>query len=352
MRHVQFNFNNEIDRFELLQNEETGVVQVPGENGEILAEYDSLEQFAEVYAQARDVKPEHLKNWILVENGGVVSFILRAGTAGIDAASIAEHMNAVFQEARANVAFHPLAIMRVEQEIQNAADVMTALAMSTEQEVARFVYDRLNEMGAFVEPVVEEPEVDSRSVMERYLDKVLEQDHTLAFFGNLLHTPVADKQVILEALEHSPIPYTVDMLSTLYEDALYAAKENIGVCDRFTAILVVTQSVPANDATDAKKQMLTAARMAGRGSVNVTYYVVGQHHLRKTAKLLSIPELRESALFLVNNTPILVEFSDTIDEELEAERDAEDERRRAEESDDGYDYEDEDYDDEDDNEPW
>lgn len=197
MRHVQFNFNNEIDRFELLQNEETGVVQVPGENGEILAEYDSLEQFAEVYAQARAVKPEHLKNWILVENGDVVSFILRAGTAGIDAASIAEQMNAVFQEARANVAFHPLAIMRVEQEIQNAADVMTALAMSTEQEVARFVYDRLNEMGAFVEPVVEEPEVDSRSVMERYLDKVLEQDHTLAFFGNLLHTPVADKQVIL-----------------------------------------------------------------------------------------------------------------------------------------------------------
>ena len=80
--------------------------------------------------------------------------------------------------------------------------------------------------------------------------------------------------------------------------------------------------------------------------------MVGQHHLRKTAKLLSIPELRESALFLVNNTPILVEFSDTIDDELEAEREAEEERRRAEESDDGYDYEDEDYDDEEDNEPW
>lgn len=348
MRHVQFNFNNEIDRFELLQNEETGSVQIPGENGEILAEYDSLQQFAEVYAQARDVKPEHLKNWILVEHGDVVSFILRAGTAGVDAASIAEQMQAVFQEARANASFHPLAIMRVEQEIRDTSDVMTALAMSTEQEVARFVYDRLNEMGAFVEPVVEEPEEDTRSDKERYLDMVMEQDHTLAFFAQCLNTPVAEKEVILEALEHSSIPYTVEMLRSLYEDALCtAASDGIGVDDRFTAVVVVTQSVPANNAEEAKKQMLTAARMAGRNSVNVTCYVIGQHHVRKTAKLLSIGELRESELFMVDNKPMIVEFSNTIDEELEAEREA----RLNEESDDEYDYEDE-YEDADEDDLW
>lgn len=342
MKHVQFNFNNEIDRFELLLDEETGRVQIPGENGEILAEYTSLQQFAEVYAQARDVKPEHLKNWVLVEHGDVVSFILRAGTAGVDAASIDEQMQAVFQEARENAAFHPLAIMRVTQELKDATDVMTALAMSTEQEVARFVYDRLNAMGAFAEPVVEEPEVDTRSDMERYLDTVMERDQTLAFFAQLLNTPVAEKEVILDTLEHSSIPYTVEMLRSLYEDALCTAEsDGIGVTDRFTSILVVTQSVPTKNVEEAKKQMMTAARMAGRNSVNVTCYVVGQHHIRKTAKLLSIGELRESELFMVDNKPIVVDFSDTIDGELEAERDAE---RRTEESDDDYDYEDDDYD--------
>lgn len=349
MKQMYFNFNNEVDRFEILVNEETGIVQIPGEGGEVLAEYASLQQFAEVYAQARDVKPEHLKNWMLVEHGDVASFILRAGTAGVAAAEIAEDMQAVLEEARMDGGFHPLAIRRVENELQGAADVMDALATSSEQEVARFVYDRLNDRGVFVEPVVEEPEVDTRSDMERYLDRVLEQDKTLAFFANLLQTPVAEKAVLLDALEHSNIPYTVAMLSSLYEDAIRGAMDGIGVHDRFTAILVIAQAVPAEDGEASKKQLLTAARMAGRDSVNITSYIVGQHHVREVAKMMSAQELRESALFMVNSKPVVVTFSDTIDAELEAERAAEEERRAMEVEDDDeddYDY-DEEYDEDD-----
>lgn len=353
MKQMFFNFNNEVDRFEILVNEETGVVQIPGEGGEVLAEYASLQQFAEVYAQARDVKPEHLKNWMLVEHGDVASFILRAGTAGVAAAEIAEDMQAVLEEARMNGRFHPLAIRRVENELQGAADVMDALATSSEQDVACFVYDRLNDRGAFVEPVVAEPEVDMRSDMERYLDGVLERDKTLAFFANLLHTPVAEKAVILDTLEHSNVPYTVAMLSSLYEDAIRAAMDGIGVHDRFTAILVIAQAVPAEDGEASKKQLLTAARMAGRDSVNITSYLVGQHHVKEVAKMMSVQELRESALFMVDSKPVVVAFSDTIDAELEAERAAEEERRAMEaDEDDGYDYDEEYDDDEDEDEDW
>lgn len=332
MKQMFFNFNNEVDRFEILVNEETGVVQIPGEGGEVLAEYASLQQFAEVYAQARDVKPEHLKNWMLVEHGDVASFILRAGTAGVAAAEIAEDMQAVLEEARMNGGFHPLAIKRIENELQGAADVMDALATSSEQDVARFIYDRL---------------------MERYLDGVLERDKTLAFFANLLHTPVAEKAVILDTLEHSNVPYTVAMLSSLYEDAIRAAMDGIGVHDRFTAILVIAQAVPAEDGEASKKQLLTAARMAGRDSVNITSYLVGQHHVKEVAKMMSVQELRESTLFMVDSKPVVVVFSDTIDAELEAERAAEEERRAMEaDEDDGYDYDEEYDDDEDEDEDW
>ena len=79
----RFNFNNEQDTTPIAVDEVTKAVTFNG------VEFASVQEFAEFYALARDVKPENLKNWVLVENGDTYSFVLRAATAGHDASEIA-----------------------------------------------------------------------------------------------------------------------------------------------------------------------------------------------------------------------------------------------------------------------
>ena len=45
MRTLYFNFNNEVDTFEIHQDEETGHIPIPGIDGPT---YDSIEQFTEM----------------------------------------------------------------------------------------------------------------------------------------------------------------------------------------------------------------------------------------------------------------------------------------------------------------
>lgn len=341
MRHLRFNFNNEVDSFEIIQ-EDDGMIRVPMPGGDEIT-YDSLQQFAEFYAQARDVKPEHLKNWTLVENGDVVSFILRAGVAGVTAEEAGESLDQVFRELREDGNYHPLEIERVKQALNESEDIMHTLAMSDRPELAQAIYDRLDQMGVFTEPEPEpEPEPDTRSDMERYLDTVLENDKTLAFFGVLLNLgPDVEKDVILAALEESTIPYAVRSLKELYENAIYDAMENgIHVEDRFDAILVISQSIPvANDNNDAAK-LINSTRMAGRNFLNVVKYVVGHKHIRKDATILSLDDLEGTQLVMKGNVPITVEYDPAVDEELEREREEAEAARQEEEDDDDYDYDD------------
>ena len=74
MRVCQFNFNNEVDTI-TIHIEEDGRVSVPGENNQILATYNSVQQLAEMYALARDVKNENLKNWTLLQHGDVLVYM-------------------------------------------------------------------------------------------------------------------------------------------------------------------------------------------------------------------------------------------------------------------------------------
>jgi len=81
MRYLKFNFNNEVDIFKIIENDNK-TITVPGPDGNPIAEYDNLKQFCEMYALARDVYPDDLQNWAVVEIGDVISFVLRVGTAG------------------------------------------------------------------------------------------------------------------------------------------------------------------------------------------------------------------------------------------------------------------------------
>lgn len=341
MRTLQFNFNNDVNTFTIYE-EEDGTIRVPLPGGDE-ATYANRQQFAEMYAQARDVTPDNLKNWKLVENGDVLSFILRAGTAGVSAAEIQEQMDQVFGELRTEGAFHPLDVERVRQEVAGSRDVMQALVGSANLDVARVVYDRLNAMGAFTEPEQEPEEVDERSEMEKYLDSVLEQDRTLAFFAQLFRLEGnASREQVVEALHASTIPYTVAMLSDLYEDAIRSARANgINVTTRMEALLVVGQEGPDPD-EDAKRKLLTAATLAGRDKVNVTSYTVGHSHIRKSATLMRLEELDAIDVFMSGNTPIVVSFDPAVDEELERER--EEAEAEANAGNHGYDTYDDDYD--------
>lgn len=75
-----FNFNNEADLTTFDLREDGTVFFELGDQHET---FDSVEEFAEFYAVARNVKPENLKNWVLLEDDDTYSFILKAGTAGI-----------------------------------------------------------------------------------------------------------------------------------------------------------------------------------------------------------------------------------------------------------------------------
>ena len=83
-----FNFNNEADLTPVDVDTETGRVSL--DIGDRHSEFDSLQEFAEFYAVARNVKPENLKNWVLTEDGDQFAFVLRAGTAGLTADEISE----------------------------------------------------------------------------------------------------------------------------------------------------------------------------------------------------------------------------------------------------------------------
>ena len=78
-----FNFNNESNLTEVDVHDETGVVTFT--LGEQSVEFATIGEFAEYYATARNVLPDNLKNWVLTEDGDQIAFVLRAGTAGMNA---------------------------------------------------------------------------------------------------------------------------------------------------------------------------------------------------------------------------------------------------------------------------
>lgn len=88
MAQKYFNFNNEADLTPVEVDEETGHVSL--DIGDRHSEFESVQEFAEFYAVARNVKPENLKNWVLTEDGDQFAFVLRAGTAGLTADEIRE----------------------------------------------------------------------------------------------------------------------------------------------------------------------------------------------------------------------------------------------------------------------
>lgn len=326
MKVCQFNFNNEVSTF-TIHVEDDGRVIVPGENGEVLASYDNVQQFAETYALARDVKPDNLKNWKLLQNGSVYTYVLRAGTAGVDVNEVEERLEDVF--ASLSGKYHALSIARAKEQIMSdgARDLTEALIHCAETDIARDVYDAMNDVinGTDEQETPAEPEeVDDRTEMQKYLDEMEEVPGALAFIAAIVNmTPESTKDEIREALEASYAFNNVSNLKVVYESTVSnKMKEGIGVANEVDALTVITQTPAGKKDDEAKNRMMVSARLAGRSSVNVSVDIVGSTHIRHTAELVSLADLETMDMFMRGNVPYVVRFSDTIDEELEAERDA------------------------------
>lgn len=119
-----FNFRHEENLVELNVNDETGRVEVRG------VEFDSVEEFAEQYALARDVRPDQFKNWALTQNGDTYIYDLRAATAGNDLAAIATALRAA--------GFTPEDVANA-LAAQQAAEAASAPVAAPESETARAV---------------------------------------------------------------------------------------------------------------------------------------------------------------------------------------------------------------------
>lgn len=356
MRICQFNFNNEVDTFEI-QVEEDGTVRVPGTNGEILAEYDSVAQMAEMFALARDVKAENLKNWVLLENGDVYSFVLRAGTAGLSMEDMegltVGDMQEQLENAFASLAgrFHALAVARARDQVMGSPDrnLADALIQCTETDIAGAVYDALESVEA---PAEEEPEEDTRTDAKRFFD-----DYNIPgvkeLFAILMNLPAAsDLEEVISAAENHPLLSDYDRLLECYRaDVDNAVRNGIGVVTTADALTVLNQIPAYASGDEAKARMKAAASLARRSRVNLTLDIVGRRCIRHTSTIVSLEELDGIELYLRGNELLMVQFDDAVDAELEAERDAEERDEEGEAEYDAYEYAREhEYDDEDEDE--
>lgn len=76
-----FNFNNEEYLLPIVVNPDKSVdVNTEGQT----LHFETLQDLAESYAVARNVQTENLKSWVLLEEGDIYSFVLKAATAGLD----------------------------------------------------------------------------------------------------------------------------------------------------------------------------------------------------------------------------------------------------------------------------
>lgn len=323
MKICQFNFNNEVDAFEI-HVEDDGRVSVPDGNGGVLGTYDSVEQLAEIYAQARGVKNENLKNWVLLENGNEYTFVLRAGTAGLN---VSEAYDQIEEAINSLNGYHPLSIARAKEQIlgDGDKDVTEALVHCAETDIARDVYDRLAALINGEEPaeVAEPEEVDNRSDLQKYVDEMAETPGALAFLASVAGLSVdTDKNDIAAALSNSYVLSNVESLRALYRNAISDARnEGMGVKSDADALTVINQVVAAEKDEEMKARIVATAKMARRSKVNVPVDIVGRKHIKHTAEMVAVEDIQATELYVRGNVAFIVRFDEGIDAELEAERD-------------------------------
>lgn len=238
-----FNFRHEENLVELNVNDETGRVEVRG------VEFDSVEEFAEQYALARDVRPDQFKNWALTENGDTYIYDLRAATAGNNLAAIATALRAA--------GFTP-------EEVANALAAQQAVETSATP--------------------VAEPETECARALREF---VADNNSTLVLLSFELGIPDLDGLIrFVEAADLSEYEEYEDEFGDIYErdtyeattallfDKVLAAREHLqeelpDVPVVFAALYKLGRLYEVERHEDLIHKVFTTADVTGRSSVQV-----------------------------------------------------------------------------------
>lgn len=306
---VQFNFNNEADILELRMNEESGVVTIPSQEG---LEFESMEKFAEYYAMARNVAADRLKNWVLTSDGDVYTFSLRAATAGVSAYDIREELAEAIEASSEGI--HPLDVISFRQEVENAHDIVGALATASNQDLARPVYTVLDEAGLLTEEVY-----DEYQPVETLLDDTYESIGSYAVFAHTLNMNLASsKEDIINRIKASDIePY--DFIDMFYERVNLDSGRINATAQKIELLTAHLLQVPVGVTdSEAVDKVRVTAQFARREKVNIRTVYVGQRYVKDTAEFVAIDTLSGDNVRTIDGNPVVFVISSDIDAEVEA----------------------------------
>lgn len=284
-----FNFNNEQALTQVEQHEDGTVTFAIGDAHE---SFDSLQEFAEFYALARNVLPENLKNWVLIEDGNQFAFVLRASTGAVTDAEIEAITRALFAAGR------------------TPSEVGVILAE---------ILENANGRDEDVEGVTEDGDYrEFKSELERiysteeisFIFGIYSVDSIKELFDDLVDAELeteVEQQYYDEytgeiEIGYDEISYVQAMLNDIaasFEDALNELSHDIPRVPKDVLIAIANGSTDelAGDGQDVAKQFF-AASVAGRPTVEVA--IVDKEHLTGEVRMVSADELAQYA------TPLMV----------------------------------------------
>lgn len=242
-----FNFNNEADLTEVEVNDTTGVVTF--QIGDETAEFETLQEFAEFYATARNVQPENLKNWVMTEDGNQFAFVLRAGTAGVDVAGLAAGLRVA--------GFTPEEIGRAVAAAQ--AEESRSTETRHAEETQRTLNDELTELVSNMSDVDKKVlasyyGVDADELIETVIGDVTSDDDMLSYEDDEYEDEELHGVDTVEAYLRDYIREESDVIREEYPDTVFEIAVDLYVDD-------VTGT---DSATSKFEKALFAAKLAHR----------------------------------------------------------------------------------------
>ena len=283
-----FNFNNEQALTQVDQHEDGTVTFAIGDAHE---SFESLQEFAEFYALARNVLPENLKNWVLIEDGNQFAFVLRASTGAVTDEEIETITRALFAAGRT-----PSEVGVILAEILGNAAGREEVEGVTEDE-------DYQEFKSELERIYTAEEISFifgiyrvNSIKELFNDLIDDELDTE------VEQRIFDEYTAEYEVDYYEISYVQAMLidvAVSFNEAINELSHDIPRVPKDVLIAIVNDSTDelAGDAQDIAKQFF-AASVAGRPTVEVA--IVDKERLTGEVRMVSADELAQY------DTPLMV----------------------------------------------
>lgn len=274
-----FNFNNEQALTQVEQHEDGTVTFAIGDAH---GSFDSLHEFAEFYALARNVLPENLKNWVLIEDGNQFAFVLRASTGAVTGAEIAAGRT-------------PSEVGEILAENANGRDEdVDGVTEGGDYQEFKSELERIYsaEEISFIVGIYS---LDSVKELFDYLvDAELETEIEQQYFDEYTG------QLDFVYYEISYVQALLNDVAASFEDALNELSHNIPRVPKGVLIAIVNGSTDelAGDGQEDVAKQFFAASVAGRPTVEVA--IVNKEHLTGEVRMVSADELAQY------DTPLMV----------------------------------------------